>query len=123
MITRLNHEPSDNIKTLRVKHLLPLVLRFDAAILRAVPGLPREELYWRMHFLLGALHHGLDRWAGRDQMPVSPGLSRKKLQIDGEGFIARFVAFAAAGLRSSASHSPPAVRVKPRAGLQAKAIS
>lgn len=115
MITRLNHEPSDSIKALRVKHLLPLVVRFDAAILKAVPGLAREELFWRMHFLLGALHHGLDRWVGREQMPVPPGVNRKKLQIDGEGFIVRFVAFAAAGLRASAPLTPLPIRVRGRA--------
>src|ERR1700682_3412624 len=34
-------------------HLVEVTRRFLAAFERALPGLPREEVYWRMHFLIG----------------------------------------------------------------------
>jgi AcrR family transcriptional regulator len=39
------------------EHLEPLATRFIAAYQRALPGLPRVELLWRLHFSMGAVGH------------------------------------------------------------------
>lgn len=71
--------------------------RFDAAILRSVPGLPPGEFLWRMKFLCGALHCGIDMWTGFENAPrFNPDIQAHRL--DREGFIRRFVTFVSAGL-------------------------
>jgi Tetracyclin repressor-like, C-terminal domain len=37
------------------KHFVPLLARFAAALARALPELPQEELYWRVHFAMGSI--------------------------------------------------------------------
>jgi len=41
------------------KHFQPAAGRFLAALRRAVPDLPQEELMWRVHFMVGAMAHTL----------------------------------------------------------------
>jgi AcrR family transcriptional regulator len=41
------------------KHFRPAMSRFLAALQRALPGLPQEELMWRVHFMVGAMAHAL----------------------------------------------------------------
>jgi AcrR family transcriptional regulator len=69
--------------------------RFVAALSRALPHLPREDLLWRFHFAMGALHsiyHDLRRLDA-----LSGGASD---MTDAEAIIDRVVAFAAAGLEA-----------------------
>jgi len=42
-----------------VAHFLPLLNRFGSALTRALPDLPREELFWRVHFAMGATAQAL----------------------------------------------------------------
>lgn len=41
------------------KQFAPLAARFESAFLKALPHLTREEIFWRMKFTFGALHHWL----------------------------------------------------------------
>ena len=41
------------------KHFQPAAGKFLAALRRALPGLPQEELMWRVHFMVGAMAHTL----------------------------------------------------------------
>jgi AcrR family transcriptional regulator len=41
------------------KEFEPVIRRFDAALRRAVPALPRNEVFWRMQFTVGAMYHTL----------------------------------------------------------------
>lgn len=71
--------------------------RFDAAILTALPGLPPGEFLWRMKFLCGALHCGIEMWTGFENAPrFNPDIQPRRL--DREGFIRRFITFVSAGL-------------------------
>jgi AcrR family transcriptional regulator len=71
--------------------------RFDAAILGSVPGLPPGEFLWRMKFVCGALHCGIDMWTGFENAPrFNPDIQPRRL--DREGFLRRFVTFVSAGL-------------------------
>jgi len=94
-------EPNPALTKVLRRHFKPLVLRFDAAIGRALPSLPRRELMCRMHLIVGALHHELmvmDR-------PPPPQL-RRLLSL--ASIEKRLVAFAAAGLRATGSDLPAA---------------
>ena len=56
LISRSFQEPGVEIKEFMAQTMGRMVHRFDAAMLRAVPGLKRAELFWRMQFLIGAMH-------------------------------------------------------------------
>ncbi len=103
LISRSFQESNEELKTFMSGEFDEIIKRFDAAILRAVPGLVKEELFWRMTFLFGALHHGLERWTRFESMPIPPGLDPAHLRPDIEGFIQRFITFAAAGMRAAAA--------------------
>jgi AcrR family transcriptional regulator len=87
-------EANPELEALMHAHFDPLVRRFDAALLRAMPKLTREELFWRMHLTIGALHHSL---LVLDKVP--PGVP--KIRADVEDYVQRLVAFGAAGFRAS----------------------
>lgn len=67
--------------------------RFADALLAARPDLPPEEVYWRLHFVLGMIHN--NRFAEFDRLhTLSEGLTRED---DAETLIRRMVDFAEAG--------------------------
>jgi AcrR family transcriptional regulator len=67
--------------------------RFADALLIARPDLPPEDVYWRLHFVLGMLHN--NRFAEFERLnTLSEGLTHED---DVEALIARMVDFAEAG--------------------------
>jgi AcrR family transcriptional regulator len=67
--------------------------RFADALIAALPNLPSEEVYWRLHFALGMLHN--NRFAEFDRLHIlSDGLTRES---DTEALLQRMVDFAEAG--------------------------
>jgi AcrR family transcriptional regulator len=39
------------------RHFQPVIVRFRAAMQRALPELPEREFLWRLHFMIGAMAH------------------------------------------------------------------
>jgi AcrR family transcriptional regulator len=67
--------------------------RFADALIDAVPNLPPETIYWRLHFALGMLHN--NRFAEFDRLHIlSDGATRES---DTEALLQRMVDFAEAG--------------------------
>jgi len=67
--------------------------RFADALIRACPTLPRETVYWRLHFCLGMVHN--NRFAEFDRLHVlSDGATREG---DVDGLLKRMLDFAEAG--------------------------
>ncbi len=67
--------------------------RFSDALIAASPQLAVEEVYWRVHFVLGMIHQ--NRFAELDRLNVlSEGVIRED---DMEGLLKRMVDFAEAG--------------------------
>jgi AcrR family transcriptional regulator len=67
--------------------------RFADALLAARPDLAPDEVYWRLHFVLGMIHN--NRFAELDRLhTLSEGLTRED---DAETLIQRMVDFAEAG--------------------------
>jgi AcrR family transcriptional regulator len=67
--------------------------RFADALIAALPHLPAEEIYWRLHFALGMLHN--NRFAEFDRLHVlSDGATRES---DTEAMLSRMLDFAEAG--------------------------
>jgi AcrR family transcriptional regulator len=96
---RFFSEPNVEIDQLIHANFQKMMSRFIGAFLRVLPGLTEEELYWRLKFTFGALHHVLLTLNRQDSTRSHPG---KKL--DREELVQRLVAFAAAGIKAPASH-------------------
>ena len=86
-------EPSPEVEVLLKRQFEPLVERMDAALRRALPHLSRSDIYWRMKFTYGALHHWL--------------LTKDKFrpdwveEADVEMQTQKLISFAAAGFRAA----------------------
>ena len=67
--------------------------RFADALLSARPEMPPEDVYWRLHFVLGMIHN--NRFAEFDRLStLSEGLTHES---DADALIKRMVDFAEAG--------------------------
>ncbi len=73
--------------------------RFDAAFLRAVPGLSPGELFWRMSFFIGALHQGQDVWL-RFERYSHQAANAAVARPDREELIRQITTFVTAGMRA-----------------------
>lgn len=104
LISRSFQEPNAELKKFVEQQFAEVAQRFDEAVLRAVPGLPPGELFWRMSFAFGALHHGQEMWLRFGTMPHPS--EHQPVKLDREEFIQRVIAFVSAGLSSPL----PAVR-------------
>jgi AcrR family transcriptional regulator len=105
LISRSFQEENAEVRKFVEQQFAEVSRRFDEAIMRVVPGLPRGELFWRMCFLHGALHQSLQTWLRFDQIPheaYNPAAHKP----DREGLIQRLIAFLAAGI----SAPPPPAR-------------
>lgn len=96
LLGRMFSEPNPELQPALHSLMAELRQRFDAALLRASPGLTEEELFWRINFIIGTLHHSLLLCGKLDVLP--PPLRQ---QLDADRLTKRLVSFAAAGFRSS----------------------
>lgn len=94
LIGRVLSNPSQFFERVYKKHLVHVVQRFSDAIAAALPELPREERFWRLHFMAGSMTHVLALSS------VLPLMSGQPVQ---RGAVPRqLVAFLSAGLRAPA---------------------
>ena len=93
LMARLMLEPNPGLEPFLRAHIEPVVRRFDAALMRAMPNLSAKDVFWRMHLLIGALHHSL-------LMMDKKLPDGRSLRLEPETNLKRFIAFAAAALRA-----------------------
>lgn len=74
--------------------------RYVQALRRSLPEIPEEAIYWRMHFVLGAVAHTLAH--GEKVSAVSKGRAGEATP---ESVMRRLIAFSAAGLRAGVGES------------------
>ncbi len=98
LLGRLQFEPDHDLHRFYLSQFDDILDRFKPALERALPALPLQELFWRMHFLLGAMVH---TWTCHpDLYHVSGGLCTVNPYPK---TMDRLIEFGAAGLR--AGHS------------------
>ena len=71
------------------KHFQESAMRFIAALARALPHLGREELMWRVHFMIGAMAHTLTGQPVMHMVDAStdfPARVRRLVKFLGAGF-------------------------------------
>lgn len=92
---RIYSESSGQLQSMCVDLFQEVVRRFSAAFEQAAPELPKTELMWRMHFVIGAMVHTLMQGGFVHQLGAQTGEGNEV-----EANIERLTRFAAAGLRA-----------------------
>jgi AcrR family transcriptional regulator len=90
---RMMSDPAPDVQRIFMGQFREVAARFFPAIHQALPSVPREELAWRIHFMIGALAHTM---CGTDFLKYFHG---DVVDLnDVEGITRRLVAFVAAGM-------------------------
>jgi AcrR family transcriptional regulator len=96
LLGRTYTEPTKPIRILIGQLYAPAMERYKAALERALPHMPREELVWRMHFMFGTLSYTL---AATDTVQLIAGCKPED-RHDAQLLEERLIAFMAAGLNA-----------------------
>ncbi len=95
LLGRTYSEPSEFIRTFLAEEYEAVVERFKAALFKALPDVPREEILWRFHFMLGAMAYAI---SGIDALKL---LTDCQLDENDPGTLARrLMPFLIGGLRA-----------------------
>src|SRR5215475_11012991 len=96
LLGRAYADPAPFIRHFLSDQYAVMIARFKAAFRRALPQLPKKELAWRLHFIMGALSYTL---AGTDTLKLIAALSPGETEND-ELLLRRLAPFLIAGLRA-----------------------
>ena len=101
VIARAYAEKNDNLRKFLSDHYGHVLREFGKVIAACVPNLSKEELYWRLDFLAGALTYAMADF-GLIKRPhgISEAAHRSKAAQE-------LIHFAEAGFRASALDAPP----------------
>jgi AcrR family transcriptional regulator len=104
LLGRAYADPAPFIREFLSNQYAEMLSRFRAAFGRALPHIPREELSWRLHFVMGALSFTL---AGTDVLKMIALYQMRQPSDVGndELLLKRLAPFLAAGLRAPVATS------------------
>jgi AcrR family transcriptional regulator len=95
LLGRTYTKPSEFVRGFLAEEYAAVIARFKAALIKALPGVPAEEILWRFHFMLGAMSYAI---SGADALHiVAPGALDDG---DPEALYARLMSFMLGGLRA-----------------------
>lgn len=104
LLGRAYADPAPFIREFLSSQYAEMIARFRAAFAHALPNIPREELSWRLHFVMGALSYTL---AGTDALKMIAQFQPGETEND-EKVLRRLAPFLAAGLRSPVDNASDA---------------
>ena len=96
LLGRAYADPAPFIRHFLSDQYAQMIARFKAAFGRALPHLPKKELSWRLHFIMGALSYTL---AGTDVLKLIAELNPTETTND-EILLRRLAPFLLAGLKA-----------------------
>jgi AcrR family transcriptional regulator len=96
LLGRAYADPAPFIRRFLSEQYASMIARFKAAFGRALPHMPRKELSWRLHFIMGALSYTL---AGTDALKIIAELNPLETDND-ELLLRRLAPFLLAGLNA-----------------------
>jgi AcrR family transcriptional regulator len=102
LLGRAYADPAPFIRQFLSEQYAVMIARFKAAFARALPWLPKKELSWRLHFIMGALSYTL---AATDALKLIAELTPRQLNDD-EALLKRLAPFLLAGLQSPVIDMP-----------------
>lgn len=94
LLGRTYTEPNGFVRQFLAEEYAEAVERFLAALYRALPDVPREEILWRFHFMMGAMSYAI---AGTDALQLFAG---KFDDAEPERLLPRLMSFLLGGLRA-----------------------
>jgi AcrR family transcriptional regulator len=100
LLGRSLSEEGNFIEQIIEREWTPVVGKFMQALKETLPTVPESEIYWRIHFTVGAMIH--TSCHHRDLTLLSGG----QCHLDLEPTLARLIHYASAGLEKAASSSP-----------------
>jgi len=106
LLGRAYADPAPFIRKFLAEQYAVMIARFKAAFGRALPDLPKKELSWRLHFIMGALSYTL---AGTDALRLIAELTPAETGND-EMLLNRLAPFLLAGLQSPVPELSDAMR-------------
>jgi AcrR family transcriptional regulator len=106
LLGRAYADPAPFIRKFLAEQYAVMIARFKAAFARALPNLPKKELSWRLHFIMGALSYTL---AGTDALRLIAELTPAETAND-ELLLDRLAPFLLAGLQSPVPELADATR-------------
>lgn len=96
LLGRAYADPAPFIRRFLSEQYAAMIARFKAAFARALPELPKKELSWRLHFIMGALSYTL---AATDALKLIAELNPHETAND-EVLLRRLAPFLLAGLKA-----------------------
>ena len=132
LLGRTLTEPSEFIRIFLAAEYEEVLNRYKVALIKSLPDVPREEILWRFHFMLGATAYAI---AGTDSLQLladhasnetDESAIRSKLRKESDHMqidrlLPRLMNFLIGGLRAplpdfetSKAHQPPAVQAPAR---------
>ena len=95
LLGRTYTKPSEFVRGFLAEEYAAVTTRFKAALIKALPGVPPEEIMWRFHFMLGAMAYAI---SGADALHI---VAEGELDDgDTEALYARLMSFMLGGLRA-----------------------
>ena len=98
LVGRAYADPAPFIRHFLSAQYAEMIGRYKEAFLRALPHLSRQELTWRLHFVMGALSYTL---AGTDALKLFAQVTQTDREND-ELLLRRLAPFLVAGLKAPA---------------------
>lgn len=95
LLGRTYTKPSEFVRGFLAEEYAAVIARFKAALIKALPGVPEEEILWRFHFMLGAMSYAI---SGADALHIVEGANLD--EGDCEALYARLMSFMIGGLRA-----------------------
>ena len=102
LLGRAYADPAPFIRRFLSDQYAVMIARFKGAFARALPWLPKKELSWRLHFIMGALSYTL---AATDALKLIAELAPRQSNDD-EALLRRLAPFLLAGLQSPVADLP-----------------
>jgi AcrR family transcriptional regulator len=98
LLGRIYTEPSDFIRTFLAAEYADVLERYKLALFRSLPDVPKAEIVWRFHFMLGATSYAI---AGTDALHlVTDWQVNEGLADQDEHLLPRLMSFLLGGLRA-----------------------
>jgi len=94
LLGRTYTEPNEFVRRFLAEEYSEVVDRFMGALYRALPDVPKDEILWRFHFMMGAMSYAI---AGTDALRLFGG---ELNDTDPERMLPRLMSFLLGGLRA-----------------------
>ncbi len=95
LLSRTYTEPTEFVRRFLAREYAEVVRRYREALFKALPNTPREEIVWRLHFMLGAMSYAV---SGADALNLLGEDAR--YETDAATLYARLMSFLIGGLRA-----------------------